>query len=268
MRSSLISSVVMQYQQRSSNDKVAISTEEILKTKPKTTSNESRSLLENYQPDLVRDVPENAVGSPETPSEYRHSLREKDRVGIVDDCDNDSALTKSEYDAEELEELEEAELEDEGAALLSIDTKTKNKNKTTPPKAINNKVLEHDNSSNSSPDIRCFSFLKDLLNSVVVKPLTLGRFYGRKVMPKDASDKTYCNDDWEIEMDEIEEMHWIGSGAQGAVFLGRWRNQEVAIKKVRTERDTEIKHLRNLDHKNIVKFRYVYFRVLADVLSV
>lgn len=61
-------------------------------------------------------------------------------------------------------------------------------------------------------------------------------------------------DVWEIPFDEITEMQWIGSGAQGAVFLGKWRNKDVAIKKVRTQGDTDIKHLKDLDHVNIVKF--------------
>jgi len=62
------------------------------------------------------------------------------------------------------------------------------------------------------------------------------------------------NDIWEIPFEEITEMQWIGSGAQGAVFLGKWRNRDVAIKKVRTQGDTDIKHLKDLDHCNIVKF--------------
>jgi len=64
-----------------------------------------------------------------------------------------------------------------------------------------------------------------------------------------------ANGEWEIDINEIDEIQWIGSGAQGAVFLGKWRNEEVALKKVRTQRDTEIKHLQHLNHPNIVKFR-------------
>eukprot|EP00794_Sanderia_malayensis_P017368 gene17368-19106_t len=62
-------------------------------------------------------------------------------------------------------------------------------------------------------------------------------------------------DPWVIAFNELTEIRLIGSGAQGAVFLGHYKNQEVAIKKVRNEKDTEIKHLRHLDHRNIVKFR-------------
>ena len=61
---------------------------------------------------------------------------------------------------------------------------------------------------------------------------------------------------WRIPFNELTEITLVGSGAQGAVFLGHYKNQEVAIKKVRNEKDTEIKHLRHLDHRNIVKFRY------------
>lgn len=63
-------------------------------------------------------------------------------------------------------------------------------------------------------------------------------------------------DPWVIPFDEISELEWLGSGAQGAVFLGQYGGQQVAVKKVRREADTDIKHLRNLNHPNIVKFRY------------
>lgn len=61
---------------------------------------------------------------------------------------------------------------------------------------------------------------------------------------------------WEVPFEHITELQWIGSGAQGAVFLGRWNNEDIAVKRVRSQQDTEIKHLKDLDHKNIVKFRY------------
>ena len=60
---------------------------------------------------------------------------------------------------------------------------------------------------------------------------------------------------WDVPFEEITELQWIGSGAQGAVFLGRWKNEDIAIKRVRTQSDTDIKHLKDLDHRNIVKFR-------------
>ena len=68
--------------------------------------------------------------------------------------------------------------------------------------------------------------------------------------------KEHKTDPWVIPFDEISELEWLGSGAQGAVFLGQYGGQQVAVKKVRREADTEIKHLRNLNHPNIVKFRY------------
>lgn len=68
--------------------------------------------------------------------------------------------------------------------------------------------------------------------------------------------KEHKADPWVIPFDEIYELEWLGSGAQGAVFLGQYGGQQVAVKKVRREVDTDIKHLRNLNHPNIVKFRY------------
>lgn len=67
--------------------------------------------------------------------------------------------------------------------------------------------------------------------------------------------KEQKSDPWIIPFDEIAELEWLGSGAQGAVFLGQYGGQQVAVKKVRREVDTDIKHLRNINHPNIVKFR-------------
>lgn len=67
--------------------------------------------------------------------------------------------------------------------------------------------------------------------------------------------KEQKTDIWIIPFDEISELEWLGSGAQGAVFLGQYGGQQVAVKKVRREADTDIKHLRNINHPNIVKFR-------------
>ncbi|KAG8038023.1 hypothetical protein G9C98_006348 [Cotesia typhae] len=65
------------------------------------------------------------------------------------------------------------------------------------------------------------------------------------------------SDDWEIPFENISDLQWLGSGAQGAVFSGILNKQIVAVKKVREPRETDIKHLRKLHHPNIVKFRGV-----------
>lgn len=64
-------------------------------------------------------------------------------------------------------------------------------------------------------------------------------------------------DDWEIPFENISDLAWLGSGAQGAVFSGRLNNEIVAVKKVREQKETEIRHLRKLNHPNIVKFKGV-----------
>ncbi|XP_055602513.1 mitogen-activated protein kinase kinase kinase 13 isoform X2 [Uranotaenia lowii] len=64
-------------------------------------------------------------------------------------------------------------------------------------------------------------------------------------------------DDWEIPFEDITDLVWLGSGAQGAVFQGELRNERVAVKKVRDVKETEIRHLRKLNHENIVKFKGV-----------
>lgn len=62
---------------------------------------------------------------------------------------------------------------------------------------------------------------------------------------------------WEVPFEEISELQWVGSGAQGAVFLGKYHGEEVAVKKVRDIKETEIKHLRKLKHPNIITFKWV-----------
>uniref|UniRef100_A0A3P8XYQ3 Mitogen-activated protein kinase kinase kinase n=1 Tax=Esox lucius TaxID=8010 RepID=A0A3P8XYQ3_ESOLU len=69
--------------------------------------------------------------------------------------------------------------------------------------------------------------------------------------------KLQQQDMWEVPFEEISELQWLGSGAQGAVFLGKLHGNEVAIKKVREQKETDIKHLRKLKHPNIISFKGV-----------
>uniref|UniRef100_A0A8C2XPL8 Mitogen-activated protein kinase kinase kinase 12 n=1 Tax=Cyclopterus lumpus TaxID=8103 RepID=A0A8C2XPL8_CYCLU len=62
---------------------------------------------------------------------------------------------------------------------------------------------------------------------------------------------------WEVPFEEISDLQWVGSGAQGAVFLGKFHGNDVAVKKVRDIKETEIKHLRKLKHPNIITFKGV-----------
>ncbi|VDM57118.1 unnamed protein product [Angiostrongylus costaricensis] len=61
-------------------------------------------------------------------------------------------------------------------------------------------------------------------------------------------------DDWEIPFEAITGLEWLGAGSQGAVFRGCLNGQTVAVKKVKLEEETSIKHLRHLSHPNIIKF--------------
>ena len=149
-----------------------------------------KKIYEKYKPDLVRDVPEDALGSPETPEEFEE------------------------------------------------------KRSTA---AINNKITQPVNKEETveNKQFYCLSLFKEIAYAIF-QP-TISRLRGGY--------KESLDNNWELNIDEINEFQWIGSGAQGVVFLGKWRNQDVAIKKVRTQRDTDIKHLRDLDHRNIIKFR-------------
>ena len=67
----------------------------------------------------------------------------------------------------------------------------------------------------------------------------------------------FTADDWEVPFEDIRSLQWLGSGAQGAVFLGNLKGEEIAVKKVRDEKETDIKHLRKLNHPNIVSIKLV-----------
>ncbi|XP_012223311.1 mitogen-activated protein kinase kinase kinase 12 isoform X4 [Linepithema humile] len=69
--------------------------------------------------------------------------------------------------------------------------------------------------------------------------------------------KILSTDDWEIDFNDISEMQWLASGAQGAVFRGKLNNEVVAVKKVKDPKETDIRHLRKLNHPNIVQFKGV-----------
>lgn len=62
-------------------------------------------------------------------------------------------------------------------------------------------------------------------------------------------------DNWEITFDDIKDLEFLGSGAQGAVFCGRLKGELVAVKKVREKVETDIKHLKKLSHRNVVSFK-------------
>jgi mitogen-activated protein kinase kinase kinase 13 len=69
-------------------------------------------------------------------------------------------------------------------------------------------------------------------------------------------------DDWEIPFENISDLQWLGSGSQGAVFLGRLGQEQVAVKKVRDVKETDVRHLRKLNHPNIISFKFdIFFAV-------
>ncbi|CAJ0962983.1 unnamed protein product, partial [Mesorhabditis belari] len=81
-----------------------------------------------------------------------------------------------------------------------------------------------------------------------------GSFFPIFGAKKGDSIASYSGDDWEIPFESITNLEWLGAGSQGAVFSGRLNAETVAVKKVKELKDTETKHLRYLDHRNIIKF--------------
>ncbi|EEC03202.1 tyrosine kinase, putative, partial [Ixodes scapularis] len=72
-----------------------------------------------------------------------------------------------------------------------------------------------------------------------------------------SADERKGQDSWEIPFESINNFKFVGSGAQGVVFLGQLGDECVAVKKVTDKSETDIKHLRKLNHPNIVAFRGV-----------
>jgi len=63
-------------------------------------------------------------------------------------------------------------------------------------------------------------------------------------------------DDWEIEIDIIiNDLELIGAGIEGSVFRGKLNGQDIACKRVKSKEETNIKHLKKLNHLNVIKFR-------------
>lgn len=77
------------------------------------------------------------------------------------------------------------------------------------------------------------------------------------IVGKAAAAELKQQDDWETPFENITDLQWLGSGAQGAVFLGKLNSEEVAVKKVRDVKETDIKNLRKLNHPNIISFKGV-----------
>jgi mitogen-activated protein kinase kinase kinase 13 len=65
------------------------------------------------------------------------------------------------------------------------------------------------------------------------------------------------NDDLEIPFEDLKDLQWVGSGAQGCVFKGTLNGELVAIKKVKSKEEANIRHLKRLNNPNLVKFKGV-----------
>ncbi|XP_067833545.1 mitogen-activated protein kinase kinase kinase 13-like, partial [Heptranchias perlo] len=108
----------------------------------------------------------------------------------------------------------------------------------------------HYNRSGSGTGSGSGGFLEGLLGCLRPVWNIIGKAYSTDY-------KLQQQDSWEVPFEEISELQWLGSGAQGAVFLGKFRGEDVAIKKVREQKETDIKPLRKLKHPNIIAFKGV-----------
>ncbi len=92
------------------------------------------------------------------------------------------------------------------------------------------------------------------------KPIfsAMNKFSGNIKYTKDSITSTLAkpNDDWEIPIDNIvNDLVFIGTGIEGSVFRGKLDGRDVACKRVKTKDETNIKHLKKLNHLNVIKFR-------------
>lgn len=122
----------------------------------------------------------------------------------------------------------------------------------------------YDESSLSPPNDRCNARWSANMPPLGLNAKPLGWMDGllgcmRPVMSllvkSNSTDVRDRAEEWEIPFESITNLEWLGSGAQGTVFSGYLRNEIVAVKKVRDYKETDIKHLRRLDHENIIKFK-------------
>lgn len=79
------------------------------------------------------------------------------------------------------------------------------------------------------------------------------------------------DDDWEIPFERIRisRNDFQRCGSQGDVFYGKLSNTPVAVKRVKDVSLTKIRHLRELNHKNILKFKGIsensnYYYILME----
>lgn len=107
--------------------------------------------------------------------------------------------------------------------------------------------------SGATAGTKTTGFMDNILGCM--RPLLFSFAYKSSSVIETQRGATSHTNQWEIPFDEIFDLEWVGSGAQGTVFSGRLKNEIVAVKKVRDMKETDIKHLRKLDHENIIKFK-------------
>ena len=72
---------------------------------------------------------------------------------------------------------------------------------------------------------------------------------------------SFPEEDWKIRPKSVSDLQPIGNGLQGVVYKGKLKGDLVAVKTAHLGEEkeliTEIKHLHQLNHENIVRFKYV-----------
>ncbi|CAF0921260.1 unnamed protein product [Rotaria sordida] len=114
---------------------------------------------------------------------------------------------------------------------------------------VRNNINRNSGDSNSCLD-KFFGCFKPFLSA-------MNKFSGNiKSNKETTSTLIKSNDDWEIPIENIvNNLKLIGVGIEGSVFHGKLNGQDIACKRVKSKEDTNIKHLKKLNHINVIKFR-------------
>ncbi|GIY58812.1 mitogen-activated protein kinase kinase kinase 12 [Caerostris extrusa] len=153
-----------------------------------------------------------------------------------------------------------SEREDFQQSLLCIKDECSSKSSASPPEKT---IIYPPARSTSTPVVTTVAPSSSTITSSNSSPAafsTVRSPIGAQVwgiLGKAAGNEHIDTDEWEIPFENIQDLQWVGSGAQGAVFLGEFEGELVAVKKVREKEETDIKHLRHLRHPNIVTFKGV-----------
>ena len=147
-------------------------------------------------------------------------------------------------DSNQLAPIEEATIDDNSPTQNNIPTAKSNQ-------LLNQQAKLKDLSPTSTTTTNYFLNSSSWLNSIlsclapILNSFKLDRI-GKKLDREE--------DEWIVPFNLIRKLEFISSGAEGFVYKGILNRRQIAIKRVKDKRETEIAHLKKLKHNNIIRF--------------